>query len=152
MVEGDFATLNMKWNPTTHHSPLSPLSTTPLGKTIEILIQQFQLWAGIQISILIDANPCPWVPNHWLSQIRSSMHTYNIQVQHEAWSVPSLHQNNVYIMEAVQELELSNNQLKQVNACHMHLQITTLAKMTDHTSSTISPKCCLAPDIWHQKD
>jgi len=68
------------------------------------------------------------------------MCTYNIEIQHNAWSTPLLWQNNVYIMEAIQELGLANSQLEQINAWQMHLQITTLTKMTDHTSSTILPQ------------
>jgi len=43
-------------------------------------------------------------------------------------------------MEAAQELVLTNSQLKQINACRMHLQITTLADMTDHTSMALLPQ------------
>jgi len=107
---------------------------------MEILIKQYQLWAGIQNSVLVDMAPCPRVPNHWLSQIRSTMCTYNTLIQHKAWSESPLHQNDVYIMEAAQELVFTNSQLKQINACRMHLQITTLAEMTDHTSMPLLPQ------------
>jgi len=36
-------------------------------------------------------------------------------------------------MEAIQELNLTQLQLKQLNACRMHLQVTTLAEIVDHT-------------------
>jgi len=113
---------------------------TPLGQTMEILIRQFQLWAGIQNSVLVDTTPCPWVPSQWLSWIRSTMCTYNIQIQHAALSIPPLCQNDVYIMEAVQELGLTNSQPKQINMYQMHLQITTLAEMIDHTGTTLLPQ------------
>jgi len=34
---------------------------TQLGHTFEILIQQYQLWVGIQNPVLQDTTPCPWV-------------------------------------------------------------------------------------------
>jgi len=40
---------------------------TPLGNSIELLIQQYQLWAGVSQPILQDTTPYPWVPDQWLS-------------------------------------------------------------------------------------
>jgi len=42
-------------------------AATPLGRAMEILIRQYQLWAGLQHPILEDTRPCPWVPDRWLS-------------------------------------------------------------------------------------
>jgi len=117
---------------------------TPLGKMMEILIKQYQVWAGIQNSVVVDMTACPWVPDCWLSWIWSTMCTYNTLIQHKAWSVPPLHQNDVYIMEAAQELVLTNSQLKQINACRMHLQITTLVDMTT------TPACHFPPSADKQ--
>jgi len=44
-----------------------------------------------------------------------------------------LQQNDVYIMEAVDDLGLTQSQLEQLNACRMYLNIMTLAEMMDHT-------------------
>jgi len=40
-------------------------------------------------------------------------------------------------MEVISEFGLMTAQLWQVNACHMYLQVTTLAKITDHTGTTL---------------
>jgi len=45
--------------------------------------------------------------------------------------------NDVFLMEAINELSLTPLQLKQVNACHMYLEVTTLVKVVDHTGTTI---------------
>ncbi len=42
---------------------------TPLGTTIKILMRQYQLWAGIQQPILTNTQPCPWVPDKWISRL-----------------------------------------------------------------------------------
>jgi len=42
---------------------------TPLGNTFEVLIRQYQLWAGLQNPILQDTTPCPWVPDCWVSRL-----------------------------------------------------------------------------------
>jgi len=43
---------------------------TMLGQTMEILLRQYQLWAGLSQPILMDTSPCPWVPDKWLSCIQ----------------------------------------------------------------------------------
>ncbi len=35
----------------------------PLGKAMEVLIRQYQLWAGLHNHILVDTCPCPWIPD-----------------------------------------------------------------------------------------
>jgi len=59
---------------------------TMLGKAIEILLQQYQLWAGLNQHILEDTWPCQWIPNHWISRIHQTLHTYNIKAIHNAWT------------------------------------------------------------------
>jgi len=68
------------------------------------------------------------------------MHEYNIKIQHEAWTILPLHHNDVFLMEAISKSNLTNSQLEQVNACHMFLQIMTLAEMVDHMGTTILPQ------------
>jgi len=55
---------------------------TPLGKTLEILIRNYQLWTGFQNHILEDTKPCPWIPDHWLSYVRTSMHNQNLSIRY----------------------------------------------------------------------
>jgi len=45
------------------------------------------------------------------------------------------------------ELSLSANQLEQINACFMHLQVTTLAEITDHMGTTILAH--VLSHAWH---
>jgi len=60
-------------------------------------------------------------------------------IQHDSWTILPLRKNDIYIMDAVADLGLTTKQLKQINACQMYLQITTLAKMTDHTGDYLLP-------------
>jgi len=61
-----------------------------LGTAIEGLIQMYQLWAGICNHILSDTQPCPWIPDHWLSHLRKTMHLYNIRISYNSWTYPPL--------------------------------------------------------------
>jgi len=42
---------------------------TLLGRAMEILVRQFQLWAGVSTPVLQDTTPYPWVPDRWLSRL-----------------------------------------------------------------------------------
>jgi len=46
---------------------------TPLGTAMELLICTYQLWAELQCHVLDDTQPCPWIPDHWLSHLRAMM-------------------------------------------------------------------------------
>jgi len=37
------------------------------------------------------------------------------------------------------------HQLEKLNACHMYLQVTTLAEVMDHTGTTLLQQAFLAP-------
>ncbi len=73
------------------------------------------------------------------------MYAYNIKIVHNAWTIPPLRQNNVYLMEVAEEIGLMTIQLKPINACCMYLQVTTLAKITDHTGAQLLPQVLNQP-------
>ncbi len=113
---------------------------TPLGNSIELLLRKYQLWAGVSQPILQDTTPYPWVPDRWLSRIRRTMNEHHMTIQHDAWVIKPLRQNDIFIMEAVSDMGLTPRQLEQINACRMHLRVTTLAELVDHTGTTLLPQ------------
>jgi len=117
------------------HHPMQ--AKMPLGQAIEILICQYQLWARVSEPILQNTTPYSWVLDWWLSWIQQMMYAHNIQICYLAWVVTPLWSNDVFLMEAIQELNLTQQQLEQINACCMYLQVTMLAKIVDHTGTTI---------------
>ncbi len=112
-------------------------ANTLLGIAIGILINYYQLWAGLASSVMNDTRACEWIPDCWLSRIRCTLHENNIQIHHDFWKLPKLQQNDSHLMEVISEFGLTTAQLWQVNACCMYLQVTTLAKITDHTGTTL---------------
>jgi len=113
---------------------------TPLGAAMEILLRQYQLWAGTSQSILVDTTPLPWIPDKWITRIRRTLHKHDIKVHHEAWVICPIRYNDVFLMEAIQELGLTNAQLERLNACRMYLQVTTLVEIVDHMGKTLLPQ------------
>jgi len=65
-------------------------ANTPLGRTMEVLIRTYQVWAGLPTHVLSDTQPCPWIPECWLSHLCSSMHTHNISLHYHSWTLPPL--------------------------------------------------------------
>jgi len=118
---------------------------TPVGNVIELLIHQYQLWAGLSQLILIDTSPCPWVPDKWLTHIWRTLNKHNIKIRHNVWLISPLRQHDVFLMEALNELGLTTLQLEQLNACHMFLQVMILAEMVDHTGTIILPQALKPP-------
>jgi len=79
---------------------------TPLGLAIEGLIRTYQLWASLPHHILSDTQTCSWVPDHWLSQLHTTLHAYKIQIKYQAWTFPPLRQLDRYLMSDFVDLNL----------------------------------------------
>jgi len=90
---------------------------TNLGMAIELLIQMYQLWAGLQQHVLMDAQPCPWIPDHWLSHLCTTMNQNCTQIHYHSWTVLPLHQNDWYLMEDFVDQHFSRAKLEQLNTC-----------------------------------
>jgi len=112
---------------------------TPLGTAMEVLIRTYQLWAGMRNQILCNTQPCSWIPEHWLSHLRTFMHSQCIQIIYDAWTFLPLHHQDRFIMNNIIELNLPQNKMEQLNACRMYLQVTTLAEIMDHTGQMLLP-------------
>jgi len=113
---------------------------TPLGKTLEILIRQYQLWSGFQHHILEDPKKCPWISDHWLSYLRTIMSTQNLSIRYASWTIKPLRKHDRYLMEDILQHGLPKHQLEKINACRMYLKVTTLAEITDNTGEALLPQ------------
>jgi len=121
---------------------------TPLSNMVELLLPQYQLWAGISQLVLMDMSLCPWVLDRWISQICQTLHEHNMQIQHKAWLICPLWCNDIFLMEVVNELGLTIMQLECINACRMYLQVTMLVEVVDHTKAQYSSHKPLAHQKW----
>jgi len=113
---------------------------TPLGTTLEILIRNYQLWSGFQNHILEDTKPCPWISDHWLSYLRTIMHSQHLSIRYASWTIKPLRDNDRYLMDDILQYGLPRHQLEKFNACRMYLQVTTLAEITDNTGEALLPQ------------
>jgi len=67
---------------------------TPLGQAMEALIRTYQLWAGLWRHVLMDTQPCPWIPSQWLSFLQQSMQNNQVQICYDSWTIPPLRIND----------------------------------------------------------
>jgi len=116
---------------------------TPLGTVIEVLLHTYQLWAGIHHHVLLDMQPCPWIPDHWLSHLCATMHSHQFQVKYDLWIIPPICMNDRYLMNDFADQDFPTHKLVKLNACHMYLQVTMLAEITDHTGTELLPQILL---------
>jgi len=72
-------------------------TNSQLGQTLEIMIRQYQLWAGIGSHVLSDMQPCPWIPSNWLASVRQLMKNNDITIGYEKWIIPPLHKNDLFL-------------------------------------------------------
>jgi len=118
---------------------------TPLGMVLEGLICTYQLWARLSKHCLTNTQPCPWIPDHWLSHLRATMNTHQLHIRYQTWTFPPLQQQDRFLMEDFADQNLPRHQLEKLNACRMYLQVTTLAEITDHTGTILLQQAFLAP-------
>jgi len=118
-------------------------SKTPLGNALELHIRSYQLWAGIRHHVLADTQPCPWIPDHWLSHLRATMHSNRLKIMYTSWTVLPLRHNDRYLMNDFIDHDFPTHKLVKLNACRMYLQVTTLAEITDHTGEELLPQALL---------
>jgi len=71
------------------------------------------------------------------------MNEFNIKIKYDTWTIPPLHHNDVFIMEAIEDIGLTPSQMEQINACCMYLKVTTVAEITDHMGSSLLPQALL---------
>jgi len=115
-------------------------ANSPLGQTLEILIRTYQLWAGMPHHILVRTDPYNWIPDHWLTNIRATMHANKIQIRYQAWTIKPMRFHDRFLMEDFVQQGFSKLQLEQLNACRMYLKVPTLAEITDHTGLELIPQ------------
>jgi len=121
---------------------------TTTGTLYTILINHYQLSAGISEPILENPIPIPWSSAYWIDMRHNHLRQIKgtILLQHP-WVPPRRRDHNQFIMDALLQanLPLSNHELKIINNVHVCLQANTLSDITSHTGTHIRPECLQAP-------
>jgi hypothetical protein len=116
-------------------------SRDSVGNLILIALQSLQIESGSGFHLL--EHPSKWVPyiaKCWLTCIQEFLASNKITLKLDsAKLVRKSHQHDCHIMDVVRKLEMYNHeQLFDINAVQMHLQITTLSDIADANGQKIT--------------
>jgi hypothetical protein len=114
-----------------------------VGNLILIALRSLQIESGSGFHLL--EHPSEWVPyiaKCWLTCIREFLASNKITLKvASAKLVRKSRQHDCHIMDVVRKLEMYNHeQLFDINAVRMHLQITTLSDIADANGRKITDK------------
>jgi len=107
---------------------------TSIGHVFTIVLEHYQLLAGIADPVLEDTCTIPWCNAPWLNHLQQFLHHINGQIiLKQPWFLSCHHQHDCYIMEDILLLNLPPQQAIQLSSVHLYLQITVLSKITNHS-------------------
>jgi hypothetical protein len=107
-------------------------SESYLYNTILILLESFQITAGILGSPVANLVPTPYVDAPWIQSLRTFLQQINGQIHIPHLSVlKKLRKYDRAIMETALQENLSKSELESINACRLFLQVTTFAEITN---------------------
>jgi len=111
---------------------------TSLGTTIELAIKAHQIHSGAASPILEYTDPISWMSDRWITNVRSFLHSVQSKIRLASpWTIPTIRQNDLHLMNALNDGRYSNSELQVLNHCRMALQVTTLAEIVDHTGQRL---------------
>jgi hypothetical protein len=112
-------------------------TNTYLTKSIYILLESYQIAAGITGSPLQDTTPCPYVDSPWVTSIRNFLHNTNTSIITESLqSIHLLRQHDRPIMHKIQN-RFNKSEMECINACRLFLQVNLLSEICDDSGTTL---------------
>jgi len=97
-------------------------ANTSMGQASQIILEHYQLMAGLSKPILEDTRSIPWSNSKWFDTARQFLHEIDGQIiQQNLWKIPKWRLHDHHIMEDVLELNLSNTKAIQVQSVCLYL-------------------------------
>ncbi len=117
-------------------------ASTTLGKTLHVLIETFQLVAGLSQPILTDTRPISYANNKWLESLRGFLRYTQSSIHlKDAWTIPAQRINDRHIMDIMTNYSgNSDTDLQLLNNCRMFMRVTTLSEICDHSGQRMLPE------------
>ena len=99
---------------------------------IQALIEWYQVSSGLPYPILSQPNPAPnYINNVWFQDLIQFMADNNIKIiTQDFFCNRPQRKNDKCIMYEIIKQKLTINQLIQINACRIHLQVSFISDMT----------------------
>jgi len=107
---------------------------TSTGTAYHIVLQHYQLVAGISQPVLQDTQLLPWSFAPWLDNLQALLHLINGQILlNNPWCILPWQQHDCFIMEDALAYHLKPMQLQQIQSVRLYLWITLLSEISDHS-------------------
>jgi hypothetical protein len=107
-------------------------SQSSTASTIYILLESFQVSAGIDHNPLEDTLPCPYIDSPWVHSIQSFLRKCNASIQLPALTTKSpLRIHDRTIMSFIDENYWSPSDVRKINNCRMFLQVLYVSEIVN---------------------
>ncbi len=119
-------------------------ANTTTGTIYTVLINHYQLTAGIADPVLENPILIPWSSAYWVDTLQAYLnHTKGKILLHNPWTPPKRRAHDQFIMEAIlrANLTLTTHEQKILNNVCICLQANTLSDIVSHTGTHIRTEC-----------
>jgi len=107
---------------------------TSTGTIYQILLEQYQIQAGIKDHALINTEPLPWCTAPWTKTMWWFLHQIGGQIWLEnPWIQHPHRANDKFIIDKLLKQNLNPKKLQALNNVQIALKVTTVAEITLHT-------------------
>jgi hypothetical protein len=118
-------------------------SKSPLYTPLIVLIETYQVLAGMTKPALEDTTPHIYVQSPWMSCTREYLHHIKGQIIiPEIESINIIRQHDSAIMENPATHVFTKSQLEAINACRIFLQVNTIAEISS-CKGTVLLQCAV---------
>jgi hypothetical protein len=114
-------------------------SHSPIDETILILIETYQICAGITYPALENNNIYHnYVDSPWIQLTKTFLHAIKGQMYIPSIAtIKIIRVNDFALMESPHTQRFTKSQQESINACRIYLRITTIAEITNENGSNI---------------
>ena len=113
-----------------------------LGTQLNTAMRAHQIQAGLEKPTLEDTEPLRWMDHPWIDRPREFPHHTDAVIElTDAWSQKPQREGDKFLMDAFwADKTLSTQELKHINYCRSHLQVTRSSDITTPDGYHIIPE------------
>ena len=124
-----------------HHFMNHTFAQDTVGSMMTIELRALQLESGSGLHLLeYPAEHIPYLTPCWITSLRTFLARHNIKLEYtEAKTLSLSRERDSYLMDEFRKLGIfSDDQLYDINACRLHLKVTTLSDIVDGSGTRIT--------------
>jgi len=116
-------------------------ANTSMGQISKIIVEHYQLMAGILQPVLEDTRSLSWSNSQWLNTVRQFLSEIEGKILlQQPWRIPRRRVNDQYIMEDLIALNLPCENTIQIQSIRLYLRVSVLLEITNHCGTHLLPR------------